>query len=163
MKTVSTKIKWIFAIGQLGWSILAGIIGNLLVNFYLPDSTGDGVITFVTSATVLGLTAIGIITACGRIVDAVTDPWIANLSDNCGSKLGKRIPFLRYAAVPFALITVLIFCCPVRGESPVNIAWLAVTLILFYVFMTAYCTPYEKSDCYLFISYNQVWCPLFSR
>ncbi|MBR5981257.1 MAG: sodium:solute symporter, partial [Firmicutes bacterium] len=85
MKTVSTKIKWIFAIGQLGWSILAGIIGNLLVNFYLPDSTGDGVITFVTSATVLGLTAIGIITACGRIVDAVTDPWIANLSDNCGS------------------------------------------------------------------------------
>ena len=50
MKTVSTKIKWIFAIGQLGWSILAGIIGNLLVNdgfWYnqivqinvLPDST----------------------------------------------------------------------------------------------------------------------------
>ena len=143
MKSVSTKIKWIFAIGQLGWSILSGIIGNLLVNFYLPDSTGDGVITFVTSATFIGLTAIGIITACGRIVDAVTDPWIANMSDNCGSKLGKRIPFLRYAAFPFALVTVLIFCCPVRGESPVNIAWLAVTLILFYIFMTAYCTPYN--------------------
>ena len=37
----------------------------------------------------------------------------------------------------------LIFCCPVRGESPVNIVWLAVTLILFYIFMTAYCTPYN--------------------
>ena len=58
MKSTPEKIKWIFAIGQLGWSILAGIIGNLLVNFYLPSSTGNGVITFVTSATFLGLTAI---------------------------------------------------------------------------------------------------------
>ena len=143
MKSVPAKTKWIFAIGQLGWSILSGIIANLLVNFYLPDSTGDGVITFVTSSTFIGLTVIGIITACGRLVDAVTDPWIANMSDNCGSKLGKRIPFLRYAALPFALVIVLIFCCPVRGESPVNIVWLAVTLILFYIFMTAYCTPYN--------------------
>ena len=143
MKNVSAKIKWVFAIGQLGWSILAGIIGNLLVNFYLPSSTGNGVITFVTSATFAGLTVIGIITACGRVVDAVTDPWIANLSDRCGSKLGKRIPFMRYSALPFALVTVLIFCCPVRGESVVNVVWLAVTMVLFYIFMTAYCTPYN--------------------
>ena len=143
MKTVSGKIKWIFAVGQLGWSILAGIIANLLVNFYLPDSTGNGVITFVTSATFIGLTVIGLITAFGRIVDAVTDPWIAGMSDKCGSKLGKRIPFMRYAAFPFALLTVLIFCCPVRGESTANIVWLAVTMILFYIFMTAYCTPYN--------------------
>lgn len=143
MKYVSAKIKWIFAVGQLGWSILSGIVANLLVNFYLPDSTGNGVITFVTSATVLGLTVIGLITACGRIVDAVTDPWIAGLSDGCSSKLGKRIPFLRYSALPFALVTVLIFCCPVWGESVANIIWLAVMLMLFYIFMTAYCTPYN--------------------
>ena len=143
MKRVSAKIKWVFAIGQLGWSILSGIIANLLVNFYLPDSTENGVITFVTSATFIGLTVIGIITACGRLVDAVTDPWIASKSDNCGSKLGKRIPFMRYSALPFAVVTVLIFCCPVRGESVVNIIWLTVTLILFYIFMTAYCTPYN--------------------
>ena len=143
MKKVSLGTKWIFAIGQLGWSLLSGIIANLLVNFYLPDSTGDGVITFVTSATFIGLTVIGIITALGRLVDAVTDPIIANMSDNCASPLGKRIPFMRYSAVPFAAVTVLIFCCPVRGESPVNIAWLAVTMIVFYICMTAYCTPYN--------------------
>ncbi|MBQ3281403.1 MAG: MFS transporter [Eubacterium sp.] len=143
MKKVSLGTKWIFAIGQLGWSILAGIISNLLVNFYLPDSTGDGIITFVTSATFIGLTVIGIITACGRIVDAVTDPLIANMSDNCKSPLGKRIPFMRYSAIPFAAVTVLIFCCPVRGESPVNIVWLAVTMVIFYISMTAYCTPYN--------------------
>lgn len=143
MKHVSGKIKWIFAVGQMGWSILAGIIANLLVNFYLPDSTDNGIITFVTSATFIGLTVIGLITACGRVVDAVTDPWIASMSDNCRNKLGKRIPFMRYSAFPFALLTVLIFCCPVRGESVANIIWLAVTMILFYIFMTAYCTPYN--------------------
>lgn len=143
MKHVSTRIKWKFAIGQLGWSILAGLVSNLLVNFYLPDTTGGGIITFVTTATFLGLTVIGLITACGRIVDAVTDPLIASASDSCTSKLGKRIPFLRYSAVPFAVVTVLIFCAPVRGESGWNVAWLAVTLVAFYVAMTAYCTPYN--------------------
>lgn len=145
MKTVTKKTKWVFAVGQLGWSILAGIITNLLVNFYLPDKTGDGVITFVTTATYtfLGLTIIGVITALGRIVDAVTDPWIAGASDKCRHKLGKRIPFMRYSAIPFALVTVLIFCCPVRGESVWNIVWLAVTMVIFYICMTAYCTPYN--------------------
>lgn len=143
MKRTSTKVKWIFAIGQLGWSILAGLISNLLVNFYLPDSTGNGVTTFVTSATFFGLTVIGLITAAGRVVDAVTDPFIANMSDKCKHKLGKRIPFMRYSALPFAIVTVLIFCCPVRGESPINVAWLAVMLVLFYIAMTAYCTPYN--------------------
>lgn len=143
MKKVSFGTKWVFAIGQLGWSILSGIIANLLVNFYLPDSTGNGITTFVTSATFMGLTVIGIITACGRIVDAVTDPWIASMSDNCRSKLGKRIPFMRYSAIPFALVTVLIFCCPARSESVINIVWLAVTMVLFYICMTAYCTPYN--------------------
>lgn len=143
MKSVSGKIKWIFAIGQLGWSILSGIITNLLVNFYLPDSTGGGIKTFVTTATFLGFTVIGLITACGRIVDAVTDPLIASASDSCKSKLGRRIPFLRYAALPFAVVTVLLFCVPVDGESVWNIVWLSVILVLFYIFMTAYCTPFN--------------------
>ena len=145
MNRVSTKTKWIFAVGQLGWSILAGIITNLLVNFYLPDKTGNGIMTFVTPATYtfMGLTIIGVITALGRIVDAVTDPMIAGASDKCRHRLGKRIPFMRYSALPFALVTVLIFCCPVRGESAWNIVWLAATMVIFYICMTAYCTPYN--------------------
>ena len=145
MKRLTKKQMWIFAIGQLGWSILAGIITNLLVNFYLPDQTGNGIILFVTPATYtfLSLTIVGIITALGRVVDAVTDPLIAGASDKCTHKLGKRIPFMRYSAIPFALTTVLIFCCPIRHESVVNVIWLAVTMVLFYVCMTAYCTPYN--------------------
>ena len=40
MKTrrLTKKEMWIFAIGQLGWSILSGIITTWLVTFYLPTS-----------------------------------------------------------------------------------------------------------------------------
>ena len=50
---------------------------------------------------------------------------------------------MKAAAVPFSLITVLVFCAPVNGISTVNIIWVLVTLILFYLFMTMYCTPYN--------------------
>ena len=36
MKRLSKKQMWIFAIGQLGWSTLSGIISAWFVTFYLP-------------------------------------------------------------------------------------------------------------------------------
>ena len=46
-------------------------------------------------------------------------------------------------AVPFAAITVLVFWAPVNSISTVNCIWLLVTLLLFYLFMTTYCTPFN--------------------
>lgn len=146
MKRLTKKTIVQFALGQLGWSILAGIITNLLVNFYFPDAT-DSVMQkhlYITQGAVfLGLTVIGLITAFGRVFDAITDPFIASKSDQCKHKLGRRIPFMRYSALPFAIITVLIFCCPVNKISGINVLWLTITLILFYLCMTSYCTPYN--------------------
>ncbi|MBQ6359381.1 MAG: MFS transporter, partial [Clostridia bacterium] len=67
----------------------------------------------------------------------------ASLSDRSTNPKGRRIPFMKRAAIPFALITVLVFFSPVNGVSGVNIAWVLCTLILFYLFMTMYCTPYN--------------------
>ena len=144
-KTADNKILWIFAIGQLGWSILSGIIANWLVFFFQPSKQelANGQLAFIPQGTFLGLTAIGLITACGRIFDAVTDPLIAGKSDRCRHRLGRRIPFMRYAAVPFGLVTVLLFCSPVKGESPVNTVCLFICAMLFYFCMTCYCTPYN--------------------
>ena len=50
---------------------------------------------------------------------------------------------MKRAAVPFAVITVLVFCAPVQTISSINIAWIFIFLILFYLFMTMYCTPYN--------------------
>lgn len=149
MKTrrLTKKEMRIFAIGQLGWSILGGIINTWLVTFYLPtsDSVAAGAKFYVpTGLIIFGvLTILGLITFICRIFDAVTDPLIASASDRSKNPKGRRIPFMRIAAVPFAVITVLVFCAPVEKISAINIVWVLVFLILFYLFMTMYCTPYN--------------------
>lgn len=145
-KLATNRILWLFAIGQLGWSMLSGIISNWLVYYYQPGDSllSQGHQVFVTQGAVfMGLTVIGMATASGRVFDAITDPLIGSLSDRCSHRLGRRIPFMRYAAVPFALVTVLVFCSPVNGVSPLNNVWLVVMVLLFYLFMTCYCTPFS--------------------
>lgn len=144
-KIATNKILWIFAIGQLGWSILSGIVTNWLVFFYQPsqEELAKGQVSFLPGVTFLGITIIGIITACGRLFDAVTDPLVAGKSDSFRHRLGRRIPFMRVAAIPFGVVTVLMFWSPVGEESPVNAVMLFVCSMIFYLCMTLYCTPYN--------------------
>ena len=50
---------------------------------------------------------------------------------------------MRAAAVPLCIVTVLIFISPVNGTSPLNGLFLLVMDLLFYLFMTIYCTPFN--------------------
>ena len=146
-RRLTKKEMRIFAVGQLGWSILGGIINTWLVTFYLPTASSVEVgakFYIPTGLVIFGvLTVLGLITFICRIFDAVTDPWIASLSDRSKNPKGRRIPFMRRAAIPFAVITVLVFCAPIQTISTINIVWILVFLILFYLFMTMYCTPYN--------------------
>lgn len=158
-RRLTKKEMWIFAVGQLGWSILGGIISAWLVSFYLPtkekgtdffSGTQLDFYTIITPGLVIGgfLTILGLITALCRVWDAVSDPLIANLSDNSKNKKGRRLPFMKFAAIPFAVTTLLVFMAPSLfngGTEPSgwNVAWVAIMLVLFYTFMTIYCTPYN--------------------
>ena len=147
LKKLTTGKVWCFAIGQFGWSILAAIISSWLVNYYQPDlaTQAAGQPIFIPQGrAVFGLlTVLGAITAIGRIFDAVTDPLIASLSDRHKSRAGRRIPFMRVAAIPFAVSCILTFWSPVGGESWLNAGFLFLMMMLFYLFMTMYCTPYN--------------------
>lgn len=147
MKRITKKKMWLFAIGQLGWSILSGLIVNWLVYFYQPneEAIAQGQTLFIPQGTViLGVvTIIGLVAAIGRVFDAVTDPLIASLSDRCTSKQGRRIPFMKYISLPFAIMTILVFVSPVNRVSNINSVWLVATNLLFYMCMTCYCTPFN--------------------
>lgn len=147
MKSLSTRKIWLFAAGQFGWSLLSGLISNWLVYFYQPDeaSIAQGQILFIPQGLVVfGIfTLIGGITAFGRLFDAFTDPWIASLSDRCTSEKGRRIPFLKWASLPLALSTVLVFWSPVNENSWINAAFLFAMVMAYYLSITAYCTPYN--------------------
>ena len=148
MKNLTKGKMWCYAIGQLGWSIISGLIGSWLVYFYQPnqEAINEGMISLIPQGrVVLGLlTLIGLVTALDRVFDAVTDPLVGNWSDNCKSKFGRRIPFMRWSAIPLGLVFVLVFCVPVNGVSGINTVWLFVTVLAYYFLITCYCTPYTS-------------------
>jgi len=140
---LSAKIT--FAIGQLGWSLASFGALNLLIYFYMPpesDKTDFPDYIFQDSI-FLGLTIIGIISFGGRIFDAFTDPFIANLSDKSTNTFGKRKRFMAIGALPFALLSILIFY-PIGGaDTMLNTAWLVTMSVLFFFFFTIYTVPYN--------------------
>lgn len=149
---LTKKIKWCYALGQFGWSILSGIVIVWLVWFYFPPANVD-IAAFIPREAILGaLTVIGIITMLGRFMDAITDPLIASMSDASKNPKGRRIPFMAKAAIPFAVVTVLVYFSPVNQTSWVNVLFLTVTLLAYYVLFTLYVTPFyaltaELSHC----------------
>jgi len=131
-----------YSIGQLGWSILINIVNLQLVYFYIPPAD-SGLKSFIPQVVFLVvLNTLTLLAASGRLFDAITDPWIANLSDNWKSDKGRRIPFLKAGAFPAALFCVLIFIPISQDAGWINVAWLFLTQIMFYLFLTVYVTPY---------------------
>ncbi|MDO4804957.1 MAG: MFS transporter [Lachnospiraceae bacterium] len=149
MKKITNKLLWIFAVGQFGWSLLSGIVANWMVYYYtgMPDAQNPNTGIFATGITqepiVFKLTLFGLVLAVGRIFDAITDPLIAGWSDRSDYKGGRRIPFMRTIAVPFAMVTIFLFVLPQTGSVFVNDVMLFVLLMVFYLFMTVFCTPYN--------------------
>lgn len=56
----------------------------------------------------INVALIGYALLLGRIVDAVADPLIAYWSDKTNSRQGRRIPFIKYGALPLVITFVLI-------------------------------------------------------
>ncbi len=149
LKPITNKLLWIFAIGQFGWSLLSGTVSNWMVYYYTgsPDAQNPNTgifASFITQEPVFfKLTLFGLVLAAGRIFDAITDPLIAGWSDRSNYKGGRRIPFMRVMAIPFSLCMVALFTVPQTSSIALNDTMLFVLLMVFYLFMTMFCTPYN--------------------
>ena len=140
------SIIWIYAMGQLGWSLASYGIGSSLNYFYMPpEEAGSKAIfpDFIPSAMLFGLTLIGVISFSGRILDGIIDPFMANLSDKTVSRFGKRKLFMGLAAVPLAACSYLIFRPITEGVSSSNSIWLAITVFFYYFSFAMYVIPYS--------------------
>ncbi len=145
-KLATPKVLRNFAIGQLGWALLSGVVSNWLLYFYMPseETIAAGMPLFITQGIVFaGMTVIGLITAFCRLVDGFIDPYIASKSDSLNHPLGRRIPFMRWFAIPFGIMTVVVFTVPGLGGEIFNDVALLVCLVGFYVSLSLYCTPFN--------------------
>lgn len=132
-----------YACGMMGWSIMTNLIIVMLPYFCLPPSNA-ALKPLIPQLMLFGvLNIMSLITASGRFVDAVFDPFIASLSDKSKSPEGRRIPFMKWAIIPAVLFCCLTFCPLSFTESLRNAAWLTFTLICFFMSVTTYIIPYN--------------------
>jgi Na+/melibiose symporter-like transporter len=82
-----------------------------------------------------------LLTGLSKVIDAITDPWVANLSDRCTHKDGRRMPFMKYTAVPYAVSVLMIFMAPFKQGSFANVIWVGFFLIAYYVAYTFFFIP----------------------
>lgn len=85
----------------------------------------------------------GLVMTIGTIWDAITDPLVGMISDARDPKKGRRRPFLIISAIPFGIITWLLFTAWDFVESKQKIYFIIVSL-LFYTFQTLLDIPYTS-------------------
>lgn len=143
MKEVTRKTIICFCLPQFAVGLFTTMLNNYLIYFYQP-TVASGLPTLITQGYVFAgiLTVIGLIKALGHVLDAVSDPVVAGLSDKCKHKDGRRIPFMKWAAIPFALSALFIFWSPSTNPLFNNI-WLAIFIWAYYIFYTLYMIPHH--------------------
>lgn len=143
MKEISRKTIVLYCLPLFAVGLFTTMLNNYLIYFYQP-TVSSGLPVLITQGYVFAglLTVIGLIKAIGHVIDAVSDPLVASLSDKCGHREGRRIPFMRWFAFPFALSALLIFCSPFSRPG-MNDIWLAATIWIYYIFYTLYMIPHS--------------------
>ena len=143
VRRLTTREKLLYSAGNFGNGITAGIIMFWMVYFFFPPADAGISYMIPQGSLFMGLTLIGVILAVNRLVDAVTDTWIANICNRSTNPKGKFIPMMRLAAPGALLFMVGIFFVPdPGGVSTANVLWITVMIALQALFQTMYSVPY---------------------
>ncbi|MBE5817112.1 MAG: MFS transporter [Clostridiales bacterium] len=142
MKKTLPKRKMIrYCLSDVAKGLFNGMIGNYLLYFFQP-TTQSGIPNLLPQNKLLGfITVMALLTGIGKVIDAVTDPWVASLSDKCTHKDGRRMPFLKYSAIPYSLAVLMIFMAPFTKGSVANAIWVGFFLIVYYTAYTFFFIP----------------------
>ena len=141
VKSLPKRKMYRYCLADIAKGFFNGMIGNYLLYFFQPTAK-SGLPVLLPQNKFLGfITIMALITAIGKIVDAVTDPIVASLSDKCKHKDGRRMPFLRFAAIPYALSVLMIFYAPFEQGSVLNAIWVGFFLVTYYTSYTFYFIP----------------------
>ena len=128
-RELTARTKLAFGVGQVAESIQLNTFDFFLFFYYVQVLHLDPILA--GTATLLAL-----------VVDAVTDPAVGVLSDNCRSRLGRRHPFMYASAIPFGLMFYLLFSPPAGIADAALFVWLATFAIATRVSLTFFIVPY---------------------
>jgi GPH family glycoside/pentoside/hexuronide:cation symporter len=116
--------------------------GGLKLATKLGYGAGDVSAAIVTQVTGFFLTAflldvallrpgiIAVIVLVSNLWDAVTDPFVGNLSDRTRTRWGRRRPWLLFGAVPFGIVFLLQWVVPPFGDAGLFVYYLLMAILL---------------------------------
>ena len=123
--------RWWYALGNLGCAIPYQAVGAVLLFFYVDVQK----LSPVWAATVMTGYA---------IYNAVNNPVMGYLSDRTKTRWGRRIPYILFGSLPYAIFFALLFLAPFNGaDQPVALMiWFILALLLFETLATVVQTAY---------------------
>ena len=131
---LSFPTKLAYGAGDMGAAITANI-GVFYTAYFLTDVAGlnPGLAAWVL--------------LIGKVWDAINDPFVGVLSDRTRSRLGRRLPWMLYGAIPFGITFFLSWIVPGFGSDGATNQWglfwyYVIISILFNSFYTAVNLPY---------------------
>jgi Na+/melibiose symporter-like transporter len=106
---------------------------------------------------VLGLsgTLCGLAVTIALVFDAISDPVVGSISDRWKSKLGRRHPFLYFAALPLGVSFYLIYVPPAGLTGVPLFVWFTFFAVMQRQFMTFYQVPHLALGAELSTDYRE--------
>ena len=135
--------QWAYSLGNLGCSIPYQAVGAVLLFFYVDIQK----LSPVWAAAVMTGYA---------IYNALNNPLMGYLSDRTKTRWGRRIPFVLFGTIPYAIFFALLFLVPYDGQkNPIALlVWFIVALFLFESTATIVQTAYYSLLPEMFTEYR---------
>jgi glycoside/pentoside/hexuronide:cation symporter, GPH family len=137
--TLSTKLA--YGAGDLGTAITSIMMGSFLLFFF-------------TNVAGLDARLAGSILMISKVWDAMIDPFVGILSDRTQSRLGRRLPWMMYSAIPFGITYFLLWFVP-NVDQWGKFWYYVVVSVAFSTCFTTVNLPYTALTAELTQDYNE--------
>ena len=139
-KGVQPKEAIAYSIAGFGQNFICTIIGSYLTIF-LTDALLFGA-EGVTIGSVTGAMAVAYLMLGTRIFDAFNDPIMGSIVDRTRTKWGKCRPYLKWMAIPIAIMTILCFLPAFQAKATSSFIMIAIIYVIWSVVYTVADVPY---------------------
>lgn len=129
-----------YGIAGFGQNFICTIIGSYLTIF-LTDALLFGA-DDVTIGSVTGAIAVAYLMLGTRVFDALNDPIMGSVVDKTRTKWGKCRPYLRWMAIPIALMTVACFLPVFEAKATSSFIIVGIIYVIWSVVYTVADVPY---------------------
>jgi GPH family glycoside/pentoside/hexuronide:cation symporter len=137
-KKLTTGRILLYSSASAGLNIMSITVGTWILYFYAPPPD-SGRFQY------LPVTLVGVLMTVTTIWDAIIDPFIGHWSDSLRSKLGRRRPFLIFAAPVAAIALVLLWTPPQSTQTLVSAVYFMAIMLLYSTSFSLVGIPYDAS------------------